>query len=180
MTCRQRSRWLSRHSTRVCQPLPTSSFSCEIKVDAKKEAVRWSAVKTAGEAEGVTWGPVSGSVDMAPVLPVLLLMVRLVAHWCCLSVWDLLLFYLSGFERQRISTALEPVMSPSIAISFPIRPCRVRDSRKAIQAVFHGSSTFGLCIVSHVKFLQWWFTVVPRACGVQWLASRVCQPRCFP
>ena len=49
----------------------------------------------------------------------LLVKFRQVTHGCCLSVWDLLLWYLSAFLRQRISAALVPLTLPSIAMSFP-------------------------------------------------------------
>ena len=57
--------------TRVCfvSLCSTSSCSCEIKVDTKKEAAPGRhAVETAGEAEGVTWSSVLGDVDGALVL----------------------------------------------------------------------------------------------------------------
>ena len=59
----------------------------------------------------------------------LMLMFRPVAHRCCLSVWDLSLFYLSTVLRQRFSAALVPVTLPSIAMRFP-RLCYVRVSRR--------------------------------------------------
>ena len=193
---RQSSQWVSRHSIRVrfVSLCFTSSCSCENKDDAKKEAdLRRDAVKTAGEAEGVTWDSVLGDVDMISVLPVAYDSVgdpRVLSLRVGSVVFLPLRFLVS--KDQRCTDTRNVTFDRD---EFPIRPYCVRVSRRAssrlrficdrerVRSVWGDncrSSTFDVCSDSHVKFWQWWFTMISRVCGVQWLVSHVCQHQCFP